>query len=102
MALDQKIKDQLSAYLGKINNSVEITYYENQTTKSNEMVELLNEVNQMSTFISLKAGNDKQHRSPAFCINQPSHETGIVFAGIPMGHEFTSFILAIYKQVVTL
>lgn len=97
MALDQKIKDQLSTYLGKINNAVEITYYENQTTKSNEMVELLNEVNQMSTFISLKAGNDKQHRSPAFCINQPSYETGIVFAGIPMGHEFTSFILAILQ-----
>ena len=61
------------------------------------MVELLKEVHQMTDKIDLQLGNDPAHRSPSFQVNQPDHETGIVFAGVPMGHEFTSFILAILQ-----
>jgi len=53
MALEQNIKNQLSAYMAKIENPIQIKYFENQSPKSNEMVELLKEVHQMTDKIDL-------------------------------------------------
>ena len=97
MALDQNIKNQLSTYMVKIENPIEIVYFENESDKSTEMVDLLTEVDAMSSMITIKKGEDPAHRSPSFQVNQSDYETGIVFAGVPMGHEFTSFILAILQ-----
>src|SRR5210317_2217475 len=97
MALDQNIKNQLSTYLAKIINPIEIVYFENDSDKSVEMVDLLTEVDAMSAMITIKKGDDSSNRSPSFQVNQPDYKTGIVFAGVPMGHEFTSFILAILQ-----
>jgi len=97
MALDQNIKNQLSTYMAKIENPIEIVYFENESDKSAEMVNLLTEVDAMSSMISIKKGEDSTYRSPSFQVNQPDYVTGIVFAGVPMGHEFTSFILAILQ-----
>ncbi|MFL2964224.1 MAG: alkyl hydroperoxide reductase subunit F [Methylophilaceae bacterium] len=97
MALDQNIKNQLSTYLAKIISPIEIVYFENDSDKSVEMVDLLTEVDAMSAMIAIKKGDDSSHRSPSFQVNQPDYKTGIVFAGVPMGHEFTSFILAILQ-----
>jgi len=97
MALDQNIKNQLSTYMAKIENPIEIIYFENESDKSAEMVNLLTEVDAMSSMIAIKKGEDTSHRSPSFQVNQPDYVTGIVFAGVPMGHEFTSFILAILQ-----
>ena len=33
-------------------------------------------------------------RTPSFSISPLGKESGIVFAGIPLGHEFASFLLA--------
>jgi NADH-dependent peroxiredoxin subunit F len=73
MALEQNIKNQLSAYMAKIENPIQIKYFENQSLKSNEMVELLKEVHQMTDKIDLQLGNDPAHRSPSFQVNQPDH-----------------------------
>lgn len=97
MALDQNIKNQLSTYLAKIISPIEIVYFENDSDKSVEMVDLLTEVDAMSAMITIKKEDDSSHRSPSFQVNQPDYKTGIVFAGVPMGHEFTSFILAILQ-----
>jgi alkyl hydroperoxide reductase subunit F len=97
MALDQKIKTQLQAYMEKIENTVELKYFKNDTEKSMEMVDLIKEVNLMSEKINTIEGDDSNHRSPSFQVNRPGESTGIIFAGIPMGHEFTSFILAILQ-----
>ena len=97
MALDQNIKNQLSTYMAKIENPIEIVYFENESDKSAEMIDLLTELDAMSSMISIKKGGDSTHRSPSFQVNQPDYLTGIVFAGVPMGHEFTSFILAILQ-----
>ena len=97
MALDQSIKNQLSTYMAKIENPIEIVYFENESDKSAEMVNLLTEVDAMSSMITIKKEEDTTHRSPSFQINLPDSVTGIVFAGVPMGHEFTSFILAILQ-----
>jgi len=97
MALDQNIKNQLSTYMAKIENPIEIVYFENESDKSAEMVDLLSEVDAISSMITIKKVKDTTHRSPSFQVNRPDYVTGIVFAGVPMGHEFTSFILAILQ-----
>lgn len=38
-------------------------------------------------------------RTPSFSINPVGKESGIVFAGIPLGHEFSSFYWLCYKLV---
>ena len=64
MALDQNIKNQLSTYLAKIISPIEIVYFENDSDKSVEMVDLLTEVDAMSAMITIKKGDDSSHRSP--------------------------------------
>ena len=97
MSLEQNIKNQLQTYLTKIEKEVEIVYFKNNSDKSSEMMDLLNEVDNMTDKIKLKEGQDSGHRSPAFQVNKPGEYTGITFAGIPMGHEFTSFVLALLQ-----
>lgn len=97
MSLEQNIKNQLQTYLTKIETEVEIIYFKNNSDKSSEMMDLLNEVNSMTDKIKLKEGQELGHRTPAFQINRPAEKTGITFAGVPMGHEFTSFVLALLQ-----
>ncbi|MBR2680763.1 MAG: alkyl hydroperoxide reductase subunit F, partial [Exiguobacterium sp.] len=49
----------------------------------------------MSSRISVERAT--LERTPSFSVNRPSEETGIVFAGIPLGHEFTSLVLALLQ-----
>ncbi len=53
----------------------------------------------MSPRLSLSEKSLK--RTPSFSVNRPGEETGVTFAGIPLGHEFNSLVLAIcYRLVV--
>jgi alkyl hydroperoxide reductase subunit F len=61
------------------------------------MLELLNEITELSTKISLKQQHDGAERAPSFAINRVGSDMGIRFAGIPMGHEFTSLVLALLQ-----
>ena len=57
--------------------------------------ELLNEIAEMSAHITITEKSLK--RTPSFSVNRPGEETGITFAGIPLGHEFNSLVLAILQ-----
>jgi alkyl hydroperoxide reductase subunit F len=59
------------------------------------MLDLVNELASMSSRISVE--NVTLERTPSFSVSRPSEETGIVFAGIPLGHEFTSLVLALLQ-----
>ena len=54
--------------------------------------ELLNEMAEMSAHITITEKSLK--RTPSFSVNRPGEETGITFAGIPLGHEFNSFSIS--------
>ncbi|MBP1934336.1 alkyl hydroperoxide reductase subunit F [Ammoniphilus resinae] len=62
---------------------------------SKEMLDLLDEVSSMSPKITLE--KTSLSRTPSFSVNRLGEETGVIFAGIPMGHEFSSFILALLQ-----
>ena len=95
MALDTKIKEQLKEHLAKVSDDIEIYANAGDDETSLKMIDLLNEIKELSPHISLK--RSELSKLPSFSINRPGENTGIVFAGIPVGHEFTSLILAILQ-----
>ncbi|NBO10468.1 MAG: alkyl hydroperoxide reductase subunit F, partial [Methylophilaceae bacterium] len=98
MALDSNIKNQLNAYMEKLVNPIVIAASADGSPKSNEMMDLLTELASLSSKIRLVEEQDK--RTPSFSIRRDvagAAAVGIRFAGIPMGHEFTSLILALLQ-----
>ena len=97
MALDQKIKEQLIQYLNKLETDVVIDAYIDSEESSNSMMDLLSEIEAITDKINLIAHKDSNERIPSFKVNKPKEVTGIQFAGIPLGHEFTSLVLALLQ-----
>ena len=97
MALDSKIKEQLNQYLTKIKSPVSIDAFTNNEHASASMVDLLKELSGMSDKVTLNIFNDSNERTPSFQVNKSNELSGIQFAGIPMGHEFTSLVLALLQ-----
>ena len=98
--LDANIKTQLKAYLEKLVDPIELVASLDDSAKSAEMRGLLEDIASLSDKVSLlENGNDA--RRPSFTIGKVGEgETGarIRFAGLPMGHEFTSLILALLQS----
>ncbi len=98
MALDSNIKTQLSAYMDKLVYPIAIVASVDGSSKSNEMMDLLTELTAMSDKIYLT--EEQNQRTPSFAIKRfeaDAASVGIRFAGIPMGHEFTSLVLALLQ-----
>jgi alkyl hydroperoxide reductase subunit F len=97
--LDANIKTQLKAYLEKLVDPIELVASLDDSAKSAEMRGLLEDIASLSDKVSLlENGNDA--RRPSFTIGKVGEgEKGarIRFAGLPMGHEFTSLILALLQ-----
>ena len=96
--LDTAIKNQLQAYLGKVTHDVEIIASLDHSEKSDEMRAMLQEIASLSTRIHYREQNDADQRKPSFAISRPGTDMGVRFAGIPMGHEFTSLVLALLQS----
>ncbi|MCG6656601.1 alkyl hydroperoxide reductase subunit F [Halomonas campisalis] len=94
--LDDNLKTQLKAYLQKVTRPFEIVASLDDGDKSKELHDLLTDIVSLSDKITLKL-DGQDARRPSFALNRPGEETGIVFAGIPMGHEFTSLVLALLQ-----
>lgn len=62
---------------------------------SKDMLALVDELATMSSKITVE--KVELERTPSFSVNRPSEDTGVVFAGIPLGHEFTSLVLALLQ-----
>ncbi|HET8808428.1 MAG TPA: alkyl hydroperoxide reductase subunit F [Methylophaga sp.] len=92
--LDANIAAQLKTYLQNLQRPVQIVASINDTKKATEMRELLVEIADMSDKVTLD-DSDNNARQPSFRIKQPEGHEQIRFAGIPMGHEFTSLVLAL-------
>ena len=97
MALDLAIKNQLQEYMTRLVNPIKLVAYVDENSSSNEMIEMLEEVASLSEKITLSKEADASKRIPSFEINREKEITGITFAGIPSGHEFTSFVLALLQ-----
>lgn len=95
MALDTEIKGQLTQYLELLESNIVLKTSLGDDENSGKVREFLEEIAEMTPKISLEAAS--LSRTPSFSITQPNAESGIAFAGLPLGHEFTSFILALLQ-----
>ncbi len=95
MALDATIKSQLAQYLALMENNIILKLSIGDDSVSKEMKALIEEISSMSPKISWIEA--KLERTPSFSVNRVTDDTGIVFAGIPLGHEFTSLVLALLQ-----
>ena len=95
--LDANIKTQLKAYLERVTQPIEIVASLDDSPKSKEMLELLHDVVEQSTHITLVERRDDDERKPSFSVGPRGGEARVRFAGLPMGHEFTSLILALLQ-----
>ncbi len=93
--LDANLTQQLKAYLVHVRFPVELVASLGQDAKSHQMRELLDEIAALSDKISVTTGDDD--RTPSFLIRRVGTEIGVRFAGLPMGHEFTSLVLALLQ-----
>ncbi|WP_417547535.1 alkyl hydroperoxide reductase subunit F [Marinobacter segnicrescens] len=95
--LDANIKQQLQAYMEKLQQPIELVAAYDDSKKSQELRELLEEIEPLSDKIGLRTETDENVRRPSFTINRVGTDIGVRFAGIPMGHEFTSLVLALLQ-----
>ncbi|QGW81752.1 alkyl hydroperoxide reductase subunit F [Variovorax paradoxus] len=95
--LDASTKAQLKSYLERATQPIEIVASLDDSKASGEMLSLLKDVAEASPLVKLTESRDDSHRKPSFSVNRPSENHGPRFAGLPMGHEFTSLILALLQ-----
>ena len=95
MILDTEIKNQLAEYLKLLEGDILIKVSLGADSVSKDMAALIDELAAMSP--KIKVEETKLLRTPSFSVNRIDQDTGITFAGVPLGHEFTSLILALLQ-----
>lgn len=95
--LDAAVKQQLSTYFQNIVNPIQLTVFANESDKSKELQQLAEELAALSDQINLVQGNDARARAPQMTVAPQGETARVAFAGIPMGHEFTSLVLALLQ-----
>src|SRR5215218_4209593 len=95
--LDANLKAQLAAYLERMTQPVEIVASLDDTQASRDMQALLKDISDASARITIIETREGPYRTPSFQVNRPGQNHGPRFAGLPMGHEFTSLVLALLQ-----
>jgi len=94
--LDAALKSQLKTYLERVTLPVELIASVDRSDSANELLEVLGDIAGMSDKITLRSdGSDP--RRPSFEIRRSGTDVAVQFAGIPLGHEFTSLVLALLQ-----
>ncbi|AIT80727.1 alkyl hydroperoxide reductase subunit F [Novosphingobium pentaromativorans] len=93
--LDENLKQQLSQYLGMLREPIELVASLGDDAKSAETRDLLTQIAALSDKVTAQFDGDDA-RKPSFIIRRASNtEVWVRFAGVPLGHEFTSMVLAL-------
>lgn len=95
--LDSRIKSQLVTLFKGLPHKLELVLDNSDHEKQAELIEMLNDVAEVSEEISVRFSQQKS-ATPRFAIFKDGQETGITFQGVPGGHEFTSFVLALLNS----
>jgi alkyl hydroperoxide reductase subunit F len=93
--LDESIRSQLREHLKRIQRPVEIVAELDAGETSERVRVLLQELAELSPDLSWREGTFAAGRLPTFAIGQPGTTGRMRFCGVPMGHEFSSLVLAL-------
>ena len=92
--LDNNLKDQLKTYLANLKRPVELVLATDDSEKSQQLLALARDIEELSDLVSYSQISDAA-RIPSMQVTSPDTGTSMTFAGLPMGHEFTSLVLAL-------
>ncbi|MGB6310264.1 MAG: alkyl hydroperoxide reductase subunit F [Steroidobacteraceae bacterium] len=95
--LDSNLKAQLKGYMQRISRPVEIVASVDDSDASREMLDLLTEIETVSELIQVEVRRGDAEVRPSFALRGPGAGPRVRFAGLPMGHEFTSLVLALLQ-----
>lgn len=95
--LDTNLKQQLQTYLQNLKSPVELITVSDNSTKANELSALAVDIASLSDHVSQVEAGDafSQERKPTLIVRSVATGSLIRFSGMPMGHEFTSLVLAL-------
>lgn len=91
--LDANVKNQLNTYLQNLKHPVELLVSADDSKKAQELKSLAADIDSLSALISVT--EQQGERTPSMTVVNPALGSQITFAGLPMGHEFTSLVLAL-------
>ena len=97
--LDDTLKSQLAAYLQHVKQPVQMVASladDAPDSPSGQMRALLAEIAALCPLVSVRFDGDDARR-PSFSISRAGHDMGLRFAAIPLGHEFSSLVLALLQ-----
>ena len=94
--LDANIAGQLKTYMERLAAPIELVASLDDSARAEEMRVLLEQIVATSAQITLAAPGDEA-RKPSFAIRRAGESARMQFAGLPMGHEFTSLVLALLQ-----
>ncbi|MEZ0469421.1 alkyl hydroperoxide reductase subunit F [Luteimonas salinilitoris] len=95
--LDADLKTQLKGYLERLVRPIHIVASVDDGEKSRDLLALLDDIAGLSDRISVETRRDDDERKPSFALATPGREISLRFAGLPLGHEFTSLVLALLQ-----
>ena len=101
--LDARLAAQLRTHLQKITRPIELVSSLDDGARSAELAALLDELATLCDKITVRRADDDPRR-PSFAVRRRATDSadsadspGVRFAGIPLGHEFTSLVLALLQ-----
>jgi alkyl hydroperoxide reductase subunit F len=95
--LEPELKAQLQTYLTRVVRPIEIVANVDDSAASTELRQLLADLASVSDQIRVSETRDAEQRIPSFALNSPGEHIQLRFAGLPLGHEFTSLVLALLQ-----
>jgi len=93
--LDQAMKAQLKAYLENLKTEVHLVLSLDDTGTAQKLHGLANDIASLNDKVKVIEDQSASQRKPIMQVVNPTRQTAIGFAGLPMGHEFTSLVLAL-------
>lgn len=95
MLLDSDIKEQLKGYFDLLEAPVTLVASLSEDVASQEMRSFIQEIAHLSPLIKVVYAT--LERTPSFRIDREQSPGRVVFAGVPMGHELTSFVMGLLQ-----
>jgi len=95
--LDTDLKAQLKTYLERLVRPVEIVANLDASEGAADLRKLLADIAPLSDKLTVREEADTNERAPSFALNSPGEHIKLRFGGLPLGHEFTSLVLALLQ-----
>lgn len=93
--LDNEIKQQLTQYLPLLESDIVLGVNAANDENGQKVHDLIGEIAEMSARITVKQVTDV--KAPGFSIAKAGESARVAFAGLPLGHEFTSLVMALLQ-----